>query len=197
MHLQFLSSIPFLLKDLDFFIFYIQTVSPFSSVLSSLKALLCCAGCFPPGQRTLFPGVCAQSIHLQHAFYLIRRGSSIRISWVVRAGGEGEWRQQCKVLGRVDRVFASRFPSDDSGGHGAVRIAESHFLDVKQMRKCHEAFAFFTLFIRLLMVPARASCNKLPAFLFLQAGSITEDHISPRYLTREHSGSNNESREYQ
>lgn len=85
---------------------------------------------------------------------------------MVRAGGEGEWRQQCKVLGRVDRLFASHLPSDDRGGHGAVRIAEPHFLDVKQMRKFHEAFALFTLFIRLLMVPARAGCNKLPAFLF-------------------------------
>lgn len=116
---------------------------------------------------------------------------------MVRAGG-GERRQiAVKVLGRVDRVFASHLPSDDSRHHGAGRIAESHFLDVKQMRKCHEAFAFFPLFIRLLMVPTCAGCNKLPAFLFLKAGSITEGHISPRCLTREHVGSNNESREHQ
>lgn len=32
--------------------------------------------------------------------------------------------------------------------------------------------------------------------LFLQVGSTTEGHISPRCLTREHFGSNNESREH-
>lgn len=195
MPLQFLSNTPFLFQNLNFLLFYIviQTASPFSSVLSALKAPLCLA-VFPQANLWL-KGMAAVVLlavthspllwlrleQLQHALVSVRRQRGPRVSWAGTAGGKGEWKQVAEQTPWESRTEC--LPAIPQWQQQWSWSCENDWvisLGMKQTQKRHGAIALFTIFIRLPMEPISAGWNKL------QARSITEDNISPRCLTREH-----------